>query len=110
MRQLGKGGRLGKTLTRGIFGGEQAKERGEYEQLGKSLISLASTIPIRNKAEFETLAENLYNPSIRDAEREGILNAMEQIINQGLQEHGGIGQRSSQSQIKERPPLSSFKR
>lgn len=109
MRKLGEGGRLGKTLTRGIFGGEQARERGEYEQLGKSLISLASTIPIRNKAEFETLAANLYDPSIRDSEREGILNAMEFIIQQGLQEHNGMG-RAPSEQIKERPPLSSFKR
>lgn len=81
MRQLGEKGNLGRgSALYGFFGGETAKDRGEYEQLGKSLISLASSIPIRNKEEFETLAHNLYDPSIPDSQREGILDAMEQII------------------------------
>lgn len=112
MRELGEGGRLGKTLTRGIFGGQQAKERGEYEQLGKSLISLASTIPIRNQMEFETLSSKLYDPSLLDSEREGVLNAMERIITQSLQQYGTPTQTTqpTQPQVKERPPLSSFHR
>lgn len=86
MRELGKKGNLGRGsgVWSSLFGGETAKEYGEYEQLGKSLISLASNIPIRNKAEFETLAAGLYDPSIRDSEREGILNAMERIISQSM--------------------------
>lgn len=84
MRALGKKGNLGKTWTRGFFGGEEAKDRGQYEQLGKSLISLASNIPIRNQKEFETLAHNLYDPSVMDSEREGILDAMESIIKRNM--------------------------
>lgn len=103
MRELGSRGRLGKTITRGLLGGEEAKERGEYEQLGKSLISLATTIPIRNRIEFETLAGKLYDPSIRDKEREGILDAMERIISQNLQQFGDAHEmQSSVSQQKKR--------
>lgn len=110
MREIGSRGRLGKTLTRGIFGGEQAKERGEYEQLGKSLIQYATSIPIRNRIEFETLAEKLYDPSIRDKEREGILNAMERIVSNSLQEAGGFQPTPQERKPTERPPLSSFHR
>lgn len=110
MREIGSRGRLGKTLTRGVFGGEQAKERGEYEQLGKSLIQYATSIPIRNRIEFETLAEKLYDPSVRDKEREGILDAMERIVSNSLNEAGGFQMGSQQKQTSERPPLSSFHR
>jgi len=85
MRDIGKKGNLGVgTGIRKVFSGEAAKDAGTYEQLGKSLIQLSTTIPIRNKLEFETLAEKLYDPSIRDAEREGILDAMENILNRSL--------------------------
>jgi len=60
------------------------RSRGEYEQLGKSLISFATNIPIRNRIEFETLAEKLYDSSISDAEAEGIISAMESILSTGL--------------------------
>jgi len=56
------------------------KTRGEYEQLGKSLISFATNIPIRNRLEFETLAEKLFDASLSDAEAAGILDGMEMII------------------------------
>lgn len=115
MRNIGKRNNLGKTLTRGVFGGEQAKDRAEYEQLGKSLISLASTIPIRNQLEFQTLSEKLYDPSLRDSEREGILDAMEHIITSELNQQGGMNQSQSmpqqqQQQQQEKRPLSFFKR
>lgn len=110
MREIGKKGHLGiGSSIQGAFLGEARKDRGEYEQLGKSLISLASTIPIRNKVEFETLAHNLYDPSLSDEKREGILNAMEQIISQHLGSQGGSNQMMNEPK-KERPPLSSFKR
>ena len=97
MREINKKGGLGRgSKFTAQFDEGINKRRGEYEQLGKSLISLASTIPIRNKAEFETLAENLYDPSIPDAKREGILDAMERIIEQGLQEHGAFSKVSQQ--------------
>lgn len=104
MRELGKKGNLGKTLTRGVFGGEESKDRAEYERLGKSLISLSSTIPIRNKAEFETLAGDLYDPSIRDSARAGILDAMEQIIMGNLKTYSPEGQ-NSQNIDQQRQPI-----
>jgi hypothetical protein len=86
MEEIGKGNRLGRgSKFLGLFGGETAKDRAKYEQLGKSLISFASTIPIRNQREFDTLAHNLYDPSLPNSAREGILEAMKQIITQNMQ-------------------------
>lgn len=114
MREIGSGGRLGRgSSLLGMLGGETAKDRGEYEQLGKSLISFATSIPIRNRLEFETLAEQLYDPSLPDKAREGVLNAMERIItdsiNQyvGPQESGNYINRQQESK-QERPSLESF--
>ncbi len=85
MRDIGAKGNLGIGVgVRKLLSDEAAKDAGEYEQLGKSLIALSTTIPIRNRLEFETLAEKLYDPSIRDAEREGVLTAMENILNRSL--------------------------
>lgn len=86
MRQLGSQGNLGfgSGVQSTVFGGKTARDYGEYEQLGKSLIQMASPIIIRNKSEFETLAGKLYDPSIRDQEREGILAGMEKIIKDNM--------------------------
>lgn len=94
MKDLGKKGNLGRgSNILKVRGGETAKDYAQYEQLGKSLIQLSTTIPIRNRQEFETLAHNLYDPSLPDAAREGILNAMENILNRSLQsEESGIAQ------------------
>jgi plasmid maintenance system antidote protein VapI len=96
-RQLLKTGHLGKKF--GVGGGlsekpkvlstmtkSGRKARAEYERLGKALISLSSNIPIRNKQEFQTLAESLYDPNISEAEIEGNLDAMERIIRNNLGE------------------------
>jgi hypothetical protein len=81
MRDIAERGNLGRgSGFFSMFGGKTAEDYGKYEQLGKSIISLASTIPIRNQAEFETLAHNLYDPSIPNAQRKGILDALEEII------------------------------
>ncbi len=107
MKQLRKKGNLGIGATYSPFP-ETRKEAGEYEQLGKSLIQYATNIPIRNRIEFETLAEQLYDPNITDATAEGILNAMERIIGNSMESLGrSIG--TSQNQQK-RPPLSAFQR
>lgn len=109
MRQIRKKGNLGiGTDAYSIFGGKTAKDAGEYSQLGKSLISLASTIPIRNQMEFETLSHKLYDPNITDSEAEGVLNAMERILKDS-EEESSIPIISNQSN-KERPPISSFNR
>lgn len=87
MKDLRKEGYLGRgSSIRSIFGGKPAKSRGEYEALGKSLISFSSQVPIRNQMEFQTLAHKLYDPDIPDAEAEGILDAMERIIAGNLPE------------------------
>lgn len=105
MKSLRKKNNLGRgSAAVGFFGGETAKDRGEYEQLGKSLIQHATNIPIRNRIEFETLAKKLYDPSIPDKEAEGILNAMERIINNSIKSYSG-GESSSQEGKK---PLSAF--
>jgi len=102
MKEIRRSGRLG-------IGSEYsplAKTRqaaGEYSQLGKSLIQLSSNIPIRNRQEFETLAENLYDPTITDASARGILNAMERIIRNSLGEKTG-----KERQGAYRPPFSSY--
>lgn len=106
----------GSSIT-GFFGGETAKDRGEYETLGNSLIQYASSIPIRNRLEFEKLAGRISDPSTTDAEAEGILNAMQRIIQNSLSVYQGnetspqdkfpgIGKIEGQS--KNKPKLSSF--
>ena len=87
LRSEGELGRLSKPLSLLPHNTKKREARGEYERLGKSLISLASNIPIRNQEEFKTLAGNLYNPNITDAEAKGVLNAMEQIISQNLEQY-----------------------
>ncbi len=88
MRQLREKGNLGIGASYSPFG-RTREDAAKYAQLGKSLISLASNIPIRNQKEFETLAHDLYDPNLTDAASKGILDAMEQIISQGLEEGSG---------------------
>jgi hypothetical protein len=110
MRAIRKKGNLGIGTNYSPFP-ETRQQAGEYEQLGKSLIQYASNIPIRNQKEFETLAAELYDPSITDARAEGVLDAMERIINNSLQKfEGQEGGSAKPSDKKNRPPLSSFQR
>ena len=88
MRAIRKKGNLGIGASAiGLWGGETAKDVGSYQTLGNSLISFASTIPIRNKVEFEKLAGHLSDPNITDKEAEGILNEMETIINNSINQY-----------------------
>jgi len=88
MRNLRQKGNLGRgSAALGFFGGETAKDRGEYETLGNSLISYASNIPIRNRLEFEKLAGRISDPSTTDAEAEGILDGLERIISGSLSQY-----------------------
>jgi len=93
MRQLGETGHLGPKISQlggvGFLNPDVRKNRAEYEQLGKSLISMASTIPIRNQLEFEVLSSNLYDPTLTDASRAGILDSMERIIRNSMREYTG---------------------
>lgn len=117
MRNLRSKGMIGwgSGLT-GIISPETRKDRAEYKTLGNSLISLASTIPIRNKQEFETLTGQLNDPSITLDEMDGVLDALERIITQNMQESGlnldteqeiSIPKRSNKSNDK-KPPLNTF--
>jgi len=110
MKELGKKGNLGwGTSAYQIFSPEARKDAAEYEQKGKSLISVASTIPIRSQAEFETLSQNLFDPTISDAGREGILNAIERILQNSLKAYSELEPEDSRKEIaQQRPPLTSF--
>lgn len=113
MRSIRKKGNLGRGIpflnSSGSPFPETRKDASEYSQLGKSLIQYATNIPIRNRLEFETLAESLYDPDITDASAEGILDAMERIIKNSLE--GSMSENSQQtfqSQEKKRRPLTEF--
>lgn len=92
MRQLGETGHLGPKVSQfaglGFLNPNVRRDRAEYEQLGKTLIRLASGMNITNKDEFNTLAENLYDPTLTDAAREGILNALERHLKQSMGQTG----------------------
>lgn len=109
MKDLRKKGNLGVTSGfTGMFSEDTRRDRGEYSQLGKSLIQLSTSIPIRNKAEFETLAEKLYDPSITDAEAEGILDGMERILSRSAQSLSDNEGEEKESPPKKKKSLTSF--
>ncbi len=103
MREIRAEGRLGlaSPVTK-YFSGATRKNIGEYKRLGKSLIALASTIPIRNQKEFDVLSSDLFDTEITDDEAIGILDGMEKIL------RDSIGPAASKPDKKDRPPLSAF--
>ena len=107
MRNIRKKGNLGVGTSWSPFASTQ-KDAAQYEQLGKSLISYASTIPVRNQMEFETLAEQLYDPTLTDAKAEGILNAMERIISGSLEDTDEEDIEKEPKPKKEKRPLTAF--
>lgn len=114
MKRIVGNGRLGVlSSVGGFFSDKTRQDRAKYSQLGKSLISLASTIPIRNKTEFETLANDLHDPNNTDAYNNGILQAMQEILTRGLQElESGESESNQESlqQTQNKRPLSSFRK
>lgn len=86
MKELVAKGNLGRgSGFMGLFGGETAKDRAEYEQLGKSLIPLvAAGVPVRNQKEFEEYKKVITDPSAPDAAIEGALSGLERIFEQKL--------------------------
>lgn len=70
----------GKSKLFSALSGEGKKVRAGYEQAGKELIQLASTLPIRNKEEFKTLGDKLHDPSLHEEEIAGILDEMQDHI------------------------------
>lgn len=83
-RERLKTGLLGTNLWSSRLSGEGRKVRAGYVQAGKSLIQLASTLPIRNQQEFEALAEDLYDPNLTEETIEGILDEMEALISNSI--------------------------
>jgi len=71
---------------KGVFSPNTREDRAKYQQLGNSLISMASTIPIRNKVEFEQLTGHLNDPDITTDEMKGVLSAMRQIVQQNMEQ------------------------
>lgn len=116
MKNIRKKGNLGRgSSVLGFFGGETARDRGEYQTLGNSLIQYASNIPIRNRIEFEKLAGHLSDPSTTDSEAEGILNALEEIIGSSLSKFETNDETPMKNKVgipknTKKPPLSSFHR
>lgn len=86
MKELVAKGNLGRgSGFFGLFGGETAKDRAEYEQLGKSLIPLvAAGVPVRNQKEFEEYKKVITDPSAPDSAIVGALNGLERIFEQKL--------------------------
>ncbi len=83
MREIGDRGNLGRGSSfKSMFGGQAAKDFGEYQQLGKSLISLASNIPIRNQRELKHSLTIYTIPPFRMIKEKVLLDAMERIITQ----------------------------
>lgn len=72
---VGTGRKAGST-----FSGEGQALRSEYSRIGKALIQEGSSLVIRNKPEFEVLAEDLYDPTKTNEEIKGILDGLERII------------------------------
>lgn len=113
MKEIGNKGNLGwGSSVTSLFSGDARKDMGAYETLGKSLISFISSIPIRNKSEFETLAHGIYDATISDAKREGILNELETIIQDSLNDKGDEDEFSGERENpkKNRPDISTFMR
>lgn len=99
MREIVARGNLGRgSGFMGLFGGETAKDRAEYEQLGKSLIPLvAAGVPIRNQKEFEEYRKIITDPSQPESAIEGALSGIERIFEQKLKG----GQKEGKSSGKE---------
>lgn len=104
-KELLKGGNLGPKVALvgtgrkagSTFSKQGIKDRAEYERLGKTLISLATNISIRNRFEFEKLSEGLFDPTKKQEEIEGVLEGMERIIRDNLGA-AGIPKQQQESQ------------
>ena len=73
MAEIRKRGRLGWGSEVMAMGrGETSKDVEAYKLLGKSLISKVSGVPIRNRLEFETLSNEIMDPTLSDKGFEGI--------------------------------------
>lgn len=105
MRQIASKKNIGRgSQILGAFGGETARDRSEFAQLGTSLIPLvAAGVPIRNLREFEQYKKIITNPSSLLSEIEGALNGLERIFNEKLEgKEEKIGSQSKVSRKSEK--------
>lgn len=102
MEEILSKGNLGRgSALFGIFGGETAQDRSEYEQLGKSLIPLvAAGVPIRNQREFEEYKKTLTNPSALQSEIKGALDGLRDIFERKLSGESEKKEKKSKKKIK----------
>ena len=82
MRSILKKGNLGRgSAFSGLFSEDVRRDRAQYEQLGRSLIPLVSTgMRVTNKNEFEEYKKVLTDPSASDAEIEGALDGLQDVL------------------------------
>jgi molecular chaperone GrpE (heat shock protein) len=86
MRAIINKGNVGRgSSILGFFPGETQRDRGELEQLGKSLIPLvAAGVPIRNQKEFEEYKRTITDPSSPDDRFLGALDGLERIFKEKI--------------------------
>lgn len=93
------------------LGGEVSRDFGDYQTGAKSLIKRISNIPITNKAEFETLAGDLIDPSIPLDKSMGILNRLEKLLREEENNYKKLLSLSSgKEMVEDRPHPSQFMR
>lgn len=82
MRSILSRGNVGRgSSLMGFFPGATQRDRGELEQLGKSLIPLvAAGVPIRNQKEFEEYKKIITDPSSPIDRFEGALSGLQRIF------------------------------
>jgi hypothetical protein len=87
MRSIKNRGNIGRgSGFLGMFPGQTARDRAEFEQLGKSLIPLvAAGVPIRNQREFDEYKKVIVDASSSDDQIEGAINGLEKIFNMKLE-------------------------
>lgn len=69
------------NMIQSFLGGPQREERAELQALGRSLIPLvASGVPIRNQKEFDEYRKIITEPNARQADLEGALKGIENIL------------------------------
>ena len=94
---LGPGSKISKYLS-----SSATKDVAKYKRLGKSIIQLASNILIRNRNEFDLLAEGLYDTEALPSELEGVIEGMRDIINNNLEQMGVAAPRERSKQATQR--------
>lgn len=87
--------------TGSTFSAEGQALRAEYSRIGKALIQQASTLVIRNKPEFEVLAEDLYDTSKTNEQIKGILDGLERIIEEETGEPSSVPVPKGENSIRE---------